>query len=408
MIGRRRVVITGIGVLAANGIGKEAFWNSLLAGESGIGPVSRCDTTNLPALVAGEVKKFDINDYTPHHVKARRLSRNTQLAVAATFLALEDAGIRPESLKNHPLALNLGISMAGFDFIETEIRRIASKGNQHMLPTVIGCIHIASASTISELIGIPCLINVFSNSCVGGLDAVGKAAADIREGKTDIALAGGSDAPIETSLLAGFCASGLICTVYDTPQTASRPFDIHRTSGVIAEGSCIMVLEELSHALDRGAHPIAEITGYGAASDPGAVPAEGFEKSMETAIANASLHHADIDVICAHAPSDRQIDLAEANMICRVFANIATIPPVFSIKGATGNPLAAGGSMQIATAALALTHQTIPPTTNCTTPDPNCSLDIVTITPRRVHIGNALVNSHGIGNVNSSLVLKSL
>ncbi len=409
MIGRNRVVITGIGVLAANGIGKDAFWNSLLAGESGIGPITRCNVDNLPSKVAGEVKNLDVNKYTPHQIKAKRLSRNTQLAVSASLMALKDASIEATNIQlEAPLSLSLGISMAGFDLIETEIRRIAAKGNQFMLPTVVGCIHIASASTIADLLGMPCTINVFSNSCVGGVDAIAKTFYELRAGKTDIALAGGSDAPIETSLVSGFCSARMLCTEYETPETASRPFDLKRSLGVLAEGSCVVVMETLDHAMARGATPYAEIIGYGTASDPTAESASGLERSMLNALANAAIDSTAIDFISAHAPSDIDIDRTETNMIKKVFGNHAYDIPISSIKGSTGNPLAAGGAMQAGATALILSNQTMPPTANYSIKDPDCDLDYVVGSPRIQNINHAMINSHGIGRVNSSLVFRKV
>ena len=407
MIGKNRVVITGLGILAANGTGKEAFWNSLLAGESGVGPITLCNVENLSSTIAGEIKNFDVNAFLPSKVKAKRLSRNTQLVAAASFLALQDAQIDHTQLKlEAPLSLSLGISMAGFDFIETEIRRIVKKGNQFMMPTVIGCIHIASASVVADLVGLPCTINVLSNSCVGGVDAVAKTFSDLRDGRTDIALAGGSDAPIETSLVSGFCAARMLCTENDAPLTASRPFDMNRSLGVLAEGSCVLVMETLDHALDRGATPYAEVIGYGAACDPTTEAASGLETSMRKAIDNAGISPYDIDYISAHAPSDIHIDLAETNMIKRVLNQHAYKIPISSIKGATGNPLAAGGALQIASASLIIKNKLVPPTTNYQVADPDCDLDYVSDTARMSEIEIALINSHGIGRVNSSLLLK--
>lgn len=394
-------------MLAANGIGKEAFWNSLLAGESGIGPITRCDVENLDSRIAGEVGDFNVNDYLPQKIKAKRVSRNSQLTAAASFLALKDAQIDPLTLKpTAPLSISLGISMAGFDFIETEIRRIIAKGNQFMLPTVVGCIHIASASTTAELIGIPCNINVLSNSCVGGVDAIAKTYADLRDGRTDIALAGGSDAPIETSLVAGFCAARMLCTDNENPKKACRPFDMHRTRGVLAEGSCIVVMETLEHALDRGAEPYAEIVGYGTATDPSSLAGEGLGASMRNALNNASIAPSAVDYISAHGPSEITIDQTETDMIHHVFKHHAYSVPISSIKGATGNPLAAGGALQIAATSLAIKQALIPPTTNYHVRDPDCDLDYVPGEPRACTIEYALINSHGIGKVNSSIILK--
>ncbi len=324
-------------------------------------------------------------------------------------MALNDAAVDATEIRlQAPLSLSLGISMAGFDFIETEIRRIVKKGNQSMLPTVVGCIHIASASTIAELIGLPCTLNVFSNSCVGGVDSIAKTFYELRDGKADIALAGGSDAPIETSLVAGFCAARMLCTDNAIPERASRPFDLNRSLGVLAEGSCVVVLETLDHAMDRGASIYAEIIGYGTASDPTPEAATGIEYSMLGALANASIGPTPIDFISAHAPSDAQIDLTETNAIKSVFKKRAYDIPINSIKGSTGNPLAAGGAMQVGTSAMILRNQLIPPTANYSVRDPDCDLDYVIKTPRSHGIEHVMVNSHGIGRVNSSLVMRRI
>ena len=398
-----------MGVLAANGIGKDAFWNSLLAGESGIGPVTLCDVEGLPSRIAGEVSGFNPDTFLKGKVKAKRLTRNTQLATAAATLALDDAGIDPKELNlTAPLAIMLGVSLQGFDFVEDGMARLFKKGKEFVLPSVLSSLQIISASMIAELLGLPCILNVISNSCVGGVDAIASAVAQIRDGRTEMALAGGSDAPISTSLMAAFCAGRMLCTKNDLPKQASAPFDLRREHGVLAEGASMVVLESLEHALDRGAQPYAEVLGYGSSRDLTAEPASGLNDSMRRVLDNTGLAPESIDFISAHGPSDLVIDRVETCMIKEVFGKHAYNIPVHSIKGATGNPLAAGGALQISCAALSLQQNTIPPSTNYEVADPDCDLDYIASNPRMGDFKYALINSHGSGKVNSNLILGKL
>lgn len=406
MFGRNRVVITGLGVLAANGTGKDAFWKSLNTGKSGIDWVTLCDVEGLSSRIAGEVKNFDPAPFLQGKIKPKRLSRNTQLAVSAAFMALEDAGIPIDPTHfSHPLSIVLGISMPGFNFIEKGMTTLLSKGKEFISPEMVGLTHIASASTIADLLGIPCDLSVLSNSCVGGVDAIGTAFKQIQTGHCEQALAGGSDAPIYTSLMGGFCAMRMLST-RTPPEKASAPFDLRRDKGVLAEGSAFLMLESLDHAIDRDAPIYAEIIGYGKASDPTKESASGLEGSMNNAINNAGIQAETIDWICAHAPSCAHIDRTEVAMIKRVFKTAAYSIPVSSIKGSTGNPLAAGGALQATSAALGLYNSTILPTINYEVEDPACDLDHVAGRPRHVDIHHALINSHGLGRINSSLILK--
>ncbi len=409
MIGKNRVVITGLGVLAANGIGKDAFWNSLLAGESGIGPVTLCDVEGLPSQIAGEVKNFRPARYLDGKIKPKRITRQTQLAIAAAKLAIQDSGIRQEDLqKQAPLTIMIGAALGGFDFIEGQIRRIISKGNHTMLPTVIGCVHSAPANTLAALLGIHSETYSMGNTCAAGIDAVAAAYQKIKEGKTELVIAGGADAPIETSLMAGFSAAQMLCTLNDNPQMASRPFDMAHELGVLAEGGAIVIMESLEHALDRGAIPYAEIVGYSTLCDPFMHAGSGLKSTMRGALNNAGITSTAIDYINAHGPSDINLDRTETNAIRDVLQNHAYNIPVSSIKGVTGNPLAGGGVMQVIATVLGMQSNTISPTANLHTADLECDLDYVPKTPRRGLVKHAMVNSCGVGKSNSSLILKRI
>ncbi|MDZ8118048.1 beta-ketoacyl-[acyl-carrier-protein] synthase family protein [Pontiella agarivorans] len=407
MIGKNRVVVTGVGVLAANGIGKDAFWNSLLAGESGIGPITQFDASDIPWKIAGEVTGFKPEDFIDRSLKPKRQSRNTQLAAAATVMALKDAKLDSENLKEiDSLPIVLGISLGGLDLVEQHTRRLVDKGITKGLPTVSACVHVIAPSFISSMLGIETKISVISNSCTGGLDAVAEGARLIREGICDTAIVGGTDAVIIPSVVTGLGFAGMLADNTNLPpEKMSRPFDSMRSGGVIAEGSGVLVLESYDHALNRGKSPYAEILGYGASSNINSLPAVGLERSMKMAIENSSILPSDINSINAHGSSDPFLDISEVQAIKNVFGIQAQHIPTTSIKGSTGNPLAAGGAIQSIMTALSLKNSTIPPTTNLETPDPMCDLDFVARSERLTVADFSLINSHGTGGVNSSLIL---
>jgi len=407
VIGRNRVVITGLGVLAANGIGKEAFWNSLLAGESGIGPITQFDTSEIPWKIAGEVKNFVPEDFIGRELKPRRQSRNTQMAAAAASMAVQDANLSKSVLmKSPPLQVILGISLGGLDLVEQHTRRLIDRGLNKGLPTVSSCVHVIASSFIASMLKVPTQLNVISNSCTGGLDAIAQAAGLIRDGKASIALAGGTDAVIIPSVVTGLGYAGMLTE--ETNLNACRPFDLMRTGGVLSEGAGIVVLESYEHATTRGASLYAEVLGHGTASSVDILVSEGLELCMERAVNNSNIQADDVAYINAHGTSDPLLDVAETRAIKNVFRKSAYGIPISSIKGATGNPLSAGGAIQTIATALTLSTSTIPQTTNYSVPDPDCDLDYVMLSSRKTNPSIALINSHGTGGVNSSLVLESI
>lgn len=406
VIGKNRVVITGLGVLAANGIGKEAFWNSLLAGESGIGPITQFDASKLPWRVAGEVKDFNYRDFIDSRLKPRRESRSTLFAAAAAKMAVDDASIAHTRLsKSAPVLITMGSTLGGLDLVETHNRRLESKGLNKGLTTVSSCLHIKASSIISNLLGIPAQIGTLSNSCSAGLDAIASATSKIQSGEFDLAIAGGTDAVIIPSVMTGLGYAGLLSTNNENPQTASRPFDLSRTGGYLGEGSGVVVLESLDHALERNKQPYAEVLGYGMACDYEGMPCHGYELSMSNALANAGVMPKNLSYINAHGSSDIRLDQIETDAIRSLLKDHTHRIPVTSIKGATGNPLAGGGAMQLISSLLSLKHSLIPPTTNLEHPDPECDVDHIIGTPRRQQLGKILINSRGIGGVNSSIIL---
>jgi 3-oxoacyl-[acyl-carrier-protein] synthase II len=408
MIKRNRVVITGIGVLAPNGIGLEAFWDSLLTGRSGIGPITLFDATNLKSGIAGEVKGFDPHDYIEPALKPRRMARHTQFAYAASMMALCDAGLEiKESDLPSPTPVVVGVSTSAMDIIERSISDFDRKGHNGMSPTAIAALKPqAPANAIADRIGVRAHSATVSSACPSGLDAVAMAVSSIRSGEAELAIAGGADAPLTPHTVAAFIASGLTAPHNGEPSEASKPFDLSRESGVLSEGAGMFILENLERAEARGARIYLEITGYGAQRDPD--PSRygaGLRDSMELALANAQCAKDQIDYISAYGPGDPVLDAAEIQFIKEVFGKRAYSIPISSIKGVTGNPLAAAGPLQIIACALAMRDQLIPPTANYHLPDPDCDLDVVPTRPRKAKVDRALLNVRGLGGSASSLVV---
>ena len=398
MLGGNRAVITGIGVLAANGSGKDAFWSSLVAGKSGIGPITLFDADDLPCRIGGEVKGFDPCDYIDAGLRpGKRMSRASQLGIASTVMALADAGLSVDDLNAHrETPVFVGVSTSAMDlFAKPPTMYTASASVPH-----------AVSSSIGYSLGIDAKLHTVSNGCASGVDAIGAGAEQIRKFNKDIVLAGSSDAAITRYVFEGFARSRMLSLHNDEPQRASRPFDRDRDGGVISEGSAIFVLENLEHALARGVHIYAEIVGYGTAADkPGSAEGEGMAAAMRKALAAALRKPSEIGCISAHAPSDRRIDILEVQLIKQVFGEYARKIPLMSVKGVTGNAMAVGGAHQVAGAALSLDHGMIPPTANLENLDPECDLDCVAGEARAALLESVLVNSHGFGRGNSSLVL---
>lgn len=408
---RNRVVITGMGILAPNGIGIEPFWKSILNGESGIGPITLFDASELKSRIAGEVKDFDPDDYIEPELKPKRMARHTQFAYAATMMALADAGLEISMADfPSPTPVVVGVSTSALDVIENVFRVSDNRGIEAIAPTALGASRPqAAANVIADRIGARAHAATVSSACPSGLDAVSLAATMIRSGAADLAIAGGTDAPLTKHGLASFIASGMVSVRNAEPGKASRPFDVDRDSGVVAEGAGMFVLENFDRAQARGARIYLEITGYAAQRDRAAEhPGSGLADAMRLALANAGRSEGDIDYISAYGPGDRFLDAAELRYIKEVFGERACSIPISSIKGVTGNPLAAAGPLQLAACALSLRDQIIAPTTNCETPDPDCDLDLVRMRARKAKLDCILINVRGLGGSASSLVVDKL
>jgi 3-oxoacyl-[acyl-carrier-protein] synthase II len=394
---RNRAVITGMGILAANGTGIEEFWRTLLAGESGIGPITLFDASDLACRIAGEVKGFDPATYIEPELKPKRMGRFTQLGVAAARMAVKHAGLDPKALKALPqLPVVMGVSTSAMDLFAVEPR----------IHTAVSSVPHAVGSAIAYGYDLTARLITISNGCASSLDAVALGAQLIRSGQSDVVIAGGADAAVTHYVFDGMLKCRKCCTRNDDPQHASRPFDRHRDYGVLAEGAGIVILENLEHARARGATLYGEITGYGTCADPpDAEEGGGLARAMTQAMANAGCRPQDIQYVLAHGPSDMHMDITETRMIKEALGERAYAVPVTSIKGATGCPMGVGGVHEVIAAALTFSTGWMPPTANYQEPDPECDLDYVPGRARRAVVDHALINTHGFGRGNSCLTL---
>lgn len=407
-----RVVVTGMGVVAPNGIGLDAFWDSLITCKSGVGPITLFDSSDIPLKIAGEVHDFDLRDYFGKDCKPHRLARQTQLALVACKMALENAGLTADFLRKEcPLSLVIGICSGAVDITEQAKEILMTRGATRVRPHIVGsCQPHAIGAALVQLLGVQTSVTTISAACPSGLDAVAAASRMIKLGQTDVVIVGASDSPLNISTVASFCAAGIPSVTKEfPPEEVSRPFDAKRSGAVLAEGSGFLVLERLDGAIARGAVPLMEIIGGATISDtPGTLGMEGMYHSMGAAILNAGLYPEQIDYICANAVSDPAGDRIETEWVKKRFGKRAYQIPISSIRGVMGHPLAPAGMFQLIACALSLKNQMIIPTANLHNPDPACDLDYVPLAPRHAHLSVLMANGHGMGGENSTLIVKRL
>jgi 3-oxoacyl-[acyl-carrier-protein] synthase II len=407
---KRRVVITGLGVIAPNGIGKEEFWDALVNGRSGIGRVTRFDASTYPSQIAGEVNGFDPKDYIEPK-KARRTNRFAHFGLAASKLAIGDARLQIDPSNAHNIGVAIGSSTGGLVNWEEQYSRFMEKGMRRIAPFAPSNMHHhALAGEIVEAYGIKGPTITLSTGCPAGLSAIGSAFDKIRYGEIDIMIAGGVETPLAPYIFATFCVPNSLSTRNDTPEKASRPFDIKRNGTVLGEGAGIVVLESLESAENRDVEIYAEVIGSGATSDGydnihADVSGEQSARALEVALKAAGLPPEDIDYFNAHGSSYPEYDVKETNAIKLVFGEFAYKLPISSIKSMIGQPLAAAGALQFVSTVLTIKNNIIPPTINYEFPDPKCDLDYVPNKPREKEVDNVLVNSYGYGGINVSLAL---
>lgn len=408
----KRVVITGLGAVTPVGIGKDAFYEALLAGKSGIGPITHFDASEYATRIAGEVKDFDITNYGVEKKEARRMDRSAEFAIAAAVMALEDSHLDLDEEDRDRCGTVVGTGIGGIDSIHDVYVTLFNKGPARVSPFAVPMMIANMVSgRVSIQLGLrgPAITDV--TACASGTNAIGDAFRIVARGDADIMFAGGTEAAVSPGAVAGFASMKAMSTRNDEPELASRPFDAERDGFVMGEGAGIVVLEELEHAKARGAHIYAEVIGYGSNGDayhitapaPGGVQAR---KCMELAIKDAGIDPSEINYINAHGTSTGLNDKNETFAIKELFGDHAKDIAVNSTKSMTGHLLGAAGAIEAIVMAMAIETGKIHPTINLTNPDPELDLDYVPEGVRELKVNCALSNSFGFGGHNATLLVR--
>ncbi|MBK6337567.1 MAG: beta-ketoacyl-ACP synthase II [Betaproteobacteria bacterium] len=410
---RRRVVVTGLGIVSPVGIGVAAAWDSILHARSGITRVTRFDPTPFPARIAGEVKDFDVTHFLSGK-EARRYDTFVHYGLVATMEAVRDAGLEGYTGDKEQVGVCIGSGIGGLPMIEETQKAYLESGPRKISPFFVPASII---NMISGLVSIqygyqgPNLATV--TACSTANHSIGEAGRIIEYGDADVMIAGGAEATVSPLGMGGFCAARALSTRNDDPATASRPWDVDRDGFVLGEGAGILVLEEYEHAKARGARIYCELAGYGMSADAHHITAppedgRGAARSMTNALRNGRLNAAEIDYINAHGTSTPLGDIAECTAVKRAFGDQARRLAVSSTKSMTGHLLGAAGGIEAVFTVLALRDQVAPPTANLVHQDPQCDLDFVPLTARPMKIGAALSNSFGFGGTNATLAFRTL
>ena len=409
---RKRVVVTGLGVITPLGQGISAFWENLLAGQCGIGPVTAYDTEGYACTIAGEIKDFDPTPAFPSTKEVRRTDRFTQFAMVAGWEAINDSGLDLDKANRDRIGAFIGSGIGGLGTMEKQHKTLLDRGPGRVSPFFIPMMILNMASGMFSLYNGLRGPNIATcSACATASHAIGEAWRTLVMGDADAMLAGGTEAAINPIAMSGFDSMKAMSRRNDDPQHASRPFDADRDGFVMGEGSGVVVLETLEHAKARGARIYCEIAGYGNTADahhmtspaPGG---EGGARAMRAALASGGLNPEDISYINAHGTSTPQGDACETQAIKTVFGDHARRLAVSSTKGATGHMLGAAGSVEMAVCCKALETNTVPPTINYETPDPDCDLDYVPNEPREMKVNAIANNSFGFGGHNACLMAK--
>jgi 3-oxoacyl-[acyl-carrier-protein] synthase II len=409
----RRVVITGLGVVAPNGIGKDAFWDALIAGKSSVDYITAFDPSLYPCKVAAEVRDFNPADFmNPRRAKHR--GRFSQFAVAAAKLALGDSGIDLSSEVPERVLACIGTAMNGSGDVY-EIARIGfEKTGVGGIPLMSGIEFAAHApvSHVSMELGIRGQGMTLSSACATGLDAIEWARTKILDGRADVVFAGCTEAPIFEFCFATLCALGALSKFDDPPHRASRPYDLRRDGLVLGEGATVFTVESLDHALERGAAIYGEVLGYGGGNEGGYgnkvnAPELALADALRKALQDAHTSPSSIDYINTHGNALPDYDLVETRAIKEVLGRAAYSIPISSVKSMIGHAMGAAAGFQIAAACMTLTNGMLPPTINYDTPDPDCDLDCVPNVARSARVRTLLINAHAMGGTHSVLVLGS-
>ncbi|HEY7156169.1 MAG TPA: beta-ketoacyl-[acyl-carrier-protein] synthase family protein [Gemmataceae bacterium] len=424
----RRVVVTGIGVVAPNGVGREAFWSACVNGKSGVGPIRSFDTSSLPVHVAGEVAEFDITPFIPsiHRKSLKIMGRGARFGVAAAGLAVQDSGLDLSREDAERVGVVMGAGLVPIDLAELgpvvtaalngdgqlHAARIGNAGKESLFPLwILKYLPNMTAAHISLIHGAQGPNSTITTACAASTQAVGEGFRLIARDDADLVLAGGADSRLDPLLILAYSSLGALSPGHRSPAEVSRPFDGQRDGFVLGEGAGVLMLEELEHAKRRGAVIYAEVLGLGSSFDAYAVTkpdpeSRGAARAIRWALREARIDAADIDYINAHGTSTRLNDLMETVAVKRVFGEGARTLPLSSIKSMVGHLIGASGAVEAAALALTLHDGVLPPTINQTHPDPSCDLDYVPNCARELPVRTALSTSFGFGGQNAALVMR--
>jgi 3-oxoacyl-[acyl-carrier-protein] synthase II len=407
---KRKVVVTGMGVMSSLGSDLNTFWANLQAGKSGVGPISFFDASEYPTRIAAEIKDFNPEDYMDKK-DARRMDRFVQFAVAASQKALEDAGLEIGSnCEPERVGVKIGSGIGGLNTWEEQHRILLEKGPKRVSPFFIPMMIANMASgQVSILTGAKGPNSTTVTACATGSHTIGDSFRIIQNGDADVMICGGAEATITPTGLAGFCSMRAMSTRNDEPERASRPFDRERDGFVMGEGSGILILESLEHAQKRGARIYAEVIGYGMSGDAHHITdpdPDGAARCMMMAIRDAGIRPEDVDYINAHGTSTPTGDISETNAIKKTFGEHAYRLAVSSTKSMTGHLLGAAGGIEAVICGLTLYHGVIAPTINLEYKDEQCDLDYVPNEARPADVRVAMSNSFGFGGHNATIVLR--
>ena len=409
---RRRVVVTGMGVVSPVGIGVDAFWNALLSGKSGVTPITEFDPTDFPVKIAGEVKDFDPVKYVGDKKTVRHMDRNAQFAVAAAKMAAQDAKLDMSVEDPNRVGTIIGTGIGGIKTMEDTVERIEKRGpgkvNPFAVPMMIANMASGMFSITFGLQG-PVLTDV--TACASGNNALGRATRMIQWGDADVMFAGGTEAAVAKTPMAGFAAMHALSSRECPPEEASCPFDVRRDGFVLGEGSGVLILEELEHAKKRGAHIYAEVIGYGTNGDAYHItaPRPGGElaaRCMKNAIADAGISPEDIDYINAHGTSTGLNDKNETKAIKEVLGQHAYDIVVNSTKSMTGHLLGAAGAIEAVVCVLSIMNNKVHQTLNLQTPDPECDLHYAAEGPEDRKVDVTMSNAFGFGGHNAVVIMR--
>lgn len=410
---RRRVVVTGLGIVSPVGIGLAESWSNITAGKSGITRISRFDPSPYTSRIAGEVKGFEVGRYLAAK-EARRFDTFIHYGLAAAIESISDAGLDFDRLNREQIGVCIGSGIGGLPLIEDTHDAVLAGGPRKISPFFVpGTIINMISGQLSIMYGLKGPNFSLVTACTTSNHCIGDAGRIIEYGDADVMIAGGAEATISPLGVGGFCAARALSVRNDDPLTASRPWDLNRDGFVLGEGAGVLVLEEYEHARARGARIYCELAGYGMSADAHHITApcedgEGAARCMANALRNAATNLTQVDYINAHGTSTPLGDIAETVAIKRHFGDHAHKLAVSSTKSMTGHLLGAAGGIEAVFSVLAIRDQVAPPTINLLDPDPKCDLDYVPNTARKMKIDVVLSNSFGFGGTNGSLVFRKL